>query len=455
MTTRKIDASFRDPAGFIFKKNDTFYRQINLKGRDDYELFVTSGLFQKLVEKQLLINHQEVENVLPDAYKTILPEQLSFVSYPYEWSFSQFKDAALTTLRIQNIALNYGMVLKDASAYNIQFIDNKAVFIDTLSFAKYEEGKPWIAYKQFCQHFLAPLALMRYKDVRMSKLMTSFIDGIPLDLASKLLPFRSKFSFAINSHIHWHAKSQIKHSDETINREKKVKIAKKGLKAIVSNLYQAIQKMKWNIPITEWGDYYNNTNYTSEAFEFKKNLVSDFIQKSGAKNLWDLGANDGTFSKLAADKGIETIAFDIDPVAVEKNYLRGKENKNTHITPLILDLTSPSPAIGWANKERPNLAQRGPADCVMALALIHHLAISNNLPFDFLASYFAQLGSYLIIEFVPKEDSKVQKLLATREDIFPHYNIAYFENAFENFFELIEKTAVLESHRTLYLFKKK
>lgn len=451
---KNIASSFRDPSGFIFKNEGNFYRQINPKAQTDYDRLMESGLYQKLVDKSLLIEHIELENIYASAYKTLKPTQLSFVSYPYEWSFSQMKDAALATLRIQKIAMKYGMALKDASAFNIQFINNKPVLIDTLSLECYTEGEPWVAYKQFCQHFLAPLALMSYKDIRISKLSSVFIDGIPLDMASKLLPYKTKFNFSLLSHIHWHAKTQLKHADGKIDTKKKVNVSKTGMLGIISNLYSSIKKLQWKLADTEWGDYYNNTNYSDDAFEAKKALVSSFIKESNAKTLWDLGANDGTFSGLAADLGIDTLAFDIDPVAVEKNYLRLKKT-DSKMTPLLMDLTNPSAGLGWANNERDTLLARGKTDCVMALALIHHLSISNNVPLDMLAEYFASLGNHLIIEFVPKGDSKVDILLATREDIFPNYNLEDFEASFSNYFTLLKKEPVAGSKRTLYLYKTK
>jgi ribosomal protein L11 methylase PrmA len=170
--------------------------------------------------------------------------------------------------------------------------------------------------------------------------------------------------------------------------------------------------------------------------------------------VWDLGANVGVFSRLACAQGAQTLAFDLDPAAVEQNYLACKAEKLENLLPLILDLTNPSPGLGWQNHERRALSERGPADLIMALALVHHLAISNNVPLSEIAAFFASLGEWLIIEFVPKEDSQVQKLLASRLDIFKDYHIQGFEAAFSGFYELIEKTPLPESLRTLYLMRR-
>jgi ribosomal protein L11 methylase PrmA len=413
-----------------------------------------TGLYGELVEAELLVPHSEADKKgTKGVYKIIQPEKIGFISYPYEWSFSQYKDAALTTLEIQRRSLGAGMSLKDATAYNIQFHSGQPVFIDTPSFEKYEDGKPWAAYKQFCQHFLAPLALMAHVDADMSKLMRIYIDGVPLPLASQLLPGKTKAS-SLLAHIHVHARSQQKYADKG-GKAKDVKMSKQAGLGIISSLAKAVKKLEWNPTGTEWGDYYTFTNYDDRAFKAKQKLVEKFILRTKAKTVWDIGANDGSFSRLASGNGINTVAFDIDPVAVEKNYRQVKESNEEKILPLVMDLTNPSPDIGWANSERQSMTERGPADTVLALALVHHLAISNNLPLESIAQWLAQIGRNVIIEFVPKEDSQVQKLLSSREDIFDNYNEKGFEQAMGTRFTLKDKQKVAGSKRTLYLLKKK
>src|SRR5574338_267074 len=189
-------SSFRDPSGYVYKDaSGNVMRYVSKEYADDYNFLMQSGLYNELVDAGLLIPHKEVTPKAIDAnrHKLLQPEQIPFMSYPYEWSFSQLKDAALATIKTQQAALKHGMVLKDASAYNIQFYKGKPVLIDTLSFERYKTDEPWIAYRQFCQHFLAPLALAAYVDIRLLKLLRDYIDGVPLDLASELLPARTKF----------------------------------------------------------------------------------------------------------------------------------------------------------------------------------------------------------------------------------------------------------------------
>jgi hypothetical protein len=417
---------------------------------------MTSGLYRALVDAALLIPHYEidVEPAQPDkAYKIIKPELIEFISYPYEWCFSQLKEAALTTLKIQKISLDFGMSLKDCTAYNIQFRNGKPIFIDTLSFEKYRGGQPWVAYRQFCQHFLAPLALMSYKDIRLNQLLRVYIDGIPLDLASSLLPFRTNLSFSMLSHIHLHARSQKHYAGKSVDTSR-YKVSRLSFRGLIDNLATSISKLKWQAKGTEWADYYKDTNYSPAAFENKKQIIAEFLNKLHPRNVWDLGGNVGIFSRVASEKGIPTISFDIDPAAIERNYLECITKGETKILPLLIDLTNPSPGIGWAGHERMSLLERGPADAVLALALVHHLAISNNLPLSKIADFLSRICNSLIIEFVPKSDLQVQRLLSTREDIFPNYTQPAFENDFGTYFKVERSIRIRDSERTLYLMHK-
>lgn len=450
-----IQSSFRDPSGKVFKYKGDIYRGISLVYKDDFELFIKSGLYDELCEKSLIVSHESSKLNIDGFYKIIKPKLIPFISYPYEWSFSQYKDVALLTIRIAKLALTKGMVLKDASAYNVQFVGPNPIFIDTLSFEKYEDGKPWVAYKQFCQHFLAPLALASLVDHRMLLEMRNFIDGIPLDLTSRLLQGRSRFNLLLNIHIHYHNKAQQKFSDKPqVKTTRTANFSKMAFLAMLNSLETVILSLKSPFKQTEWEKYYDNTNYSDKATKHKKSIVKDFTQKAKPKSVWDLGANNGQYSRIASDYGAQTVAFDIDHNAIEKGYLHEK-SIGGNIQFLIEDLTNPSPAIGWANAERDTLVSRSPADMIYALALIHHLAISNNLPLGMIAEYFSKLGEYLIIEFVPKSDSKVEILLSSRKDIFPEYNQEGFEKAFAKYFKTVSKKDVIGSRRTIYLMRRK
>jgi hypothetical protein len=451
------ESSFRDPSGYLFTRDGILYRQVNNRYKDDFELLMKSGLYSELVDSKLLIPHEEVAvpGILPDiAYLIIRPETIPFISYPYEWSFSQLKDAALLTLELQERALSHGLILKDASAYNIQFLDGKPVLIDTLSFEKYEEGQLWVAYRQFCQHFLAPLALMHYRDIRLSQLLRIYIDGIPLDLASELLPFRTRTRLGLLTHLHLHARSEKKYETRQIDVKEIRGVSKNSLIGLTESLKRAVNKLRWAPEGTEWAEYEKEMNYTDASLDHKKNLVSEYLDLIKPRDLWDMGANTGVFSRIAAEKGIMTVALDVDPACVELNYQECRKNGDGRVLPMLVDFANPSPGIGWSNRERFGLLERGPVDAVLALALVHHLAISNNVPLPMLAEFLSSIARYVIIEFVPKTDSQVQRLLLSREDIFDEYTLESFKAAFAGYFKTLKCDEIAESERVLFLMER-
>ena len=452
-----LPSSFRDPAGYVFRRDGILYRSILSPGRSHYDTLMSSGLREELVAANLLVPHEEVSFVgaPPENGVTIIrPEEIPFISFPYEWSFSQLQDAALATLEIQKRALLSGMTLVDASAYNIQFLRGRPVLIDTLSLRRAVEGEPWTAYRQYCQHFLAPLALMSLRDVRLGQLLRIHLDGIPLDLAAGLLPLSSRRRPSLLLHIHLHARSQKRYEgrDAPIAHRK---IGRPALLGLADSLESGTRKLRWRAQGTEWAEYYGDTNYSAEAMAGKLKAVEDFVAAVRPRTIWDLGGNVGTFSRIAAKAGAMTVSFDIDPACVEKSYLAARAGGETGILPLLMDLTNPSPASGWENRERMSLLERGPADAVLALALIHHLAIGNNVPLKMAARFFARAGRALLIEFVPKSDSQVKRLLVTREDIFKEYTQEDFERAFGEYFEINCRIPLDRSERTLYIMKRK
>jgi len=461
MNSQVHPASFRDPSGFLFTREGILCRQVNLSYQHEYDLLNSSGLYDELVGKGWLVPHYEVDLAPAQpalSYKVIRPERVDAISYPYEWSFSQLKDAALRTLAIQKRALKKGMTLKDASAYNIQFRDARPILIDSLSFEIYRTGEAWVAYRQFCRHFLAPLALMAYRDVRLSQLSRVHIDGIPLDLASRLLPGRTRLNMGLNTHIHLHASFQERASSARASgTNPKTSMSLSAMLALVESLRSVIKKLNWKPEGTRWGDYYeeNAAHYSDSASQHKQQIVAAFLEQIRPHSAWDLGANTGLFSRAASQRGIPTVAFDIDPAAVEKNYLACKAGKEKNLLPLLMDLTNPSPALGWNQRERMSLLERGPVDVVLALALIHHLAIANNVPLPGLADFFQQAGRWLVIEFVPKEDSQVQILLSTRQDVFPNYTRQGFEEAFNTYFTIHSAIPVNDTARILYLMERR
>lgn len=451
-------ASFRDPSGFVFSYENEIYRAIHTSYFENYSLLIKSGLYKSLWSKKLIIEHSEEKNILPEeysSYKIIKPKQIPFISYPYEWSFGQLKDAALLTLKILKEAISHGMILKDASPYNIQFIGSQVIFIDTLSFEEYKKDSPWKAYRQFCQHFLAPLALMHYKSTELSKLLSNYIDGIPLELASSLLPRRAMLNSGIATHIILHSKIQKKYSETNSPPTQQTNLPKQKLLAMIQHIEECIESLKMKTEKSNWINYAEENLYSVEAMKMKVKLISSWLEKLKPKTVWDFGCNTGKFSSLASGFAEYVLAMDSDIHCIETFYTELKKSGNATILPLAINLSNPSAAIGWANKERKIIHQRGKTDLLFALALTHHLRISNNTPFELIAEYFSELAQNLIVEFIPKNDSHVKQMISGRENIFENYNEKEFTNAFEKYFSISERQILSDSGRILYLMTRK
>jgi ribosomal protein L11 methylase PrmA len=437
----------------VYSRAGVLYRQVNRVFQDEFEAVTASGLYDDLTRHRLLIPHRTVSLELAataEAATVLQPEPVDFISYPYEWSFGQLRDAALLTLDIQERALVRGLTLRDASAYNVQFHGGRPVFIDTLSFERRKEGAPWLAYRQFCEHFVVPLALMSRVDVGLALLLRTHIDGIPLELGSRLLGARALRSLGLLLHVLLHAAAQRRYMDQPPRVASGRQVTAQTVLNLVRSLRGSIEALQWTPAGTEWADYTSDNNYTDQAARSKRELVTAMLQAADPRTVWDLGANTGEYSRAARATGARVIAFDLDPAAVERNYRRVRAEQEDGILPLRMDLTNPSPALGWAHRERMSLEERGPADALLALAVIHHLAIGHNLPLERIAAFLGRLGRALVIEFVPKADSQVQRMLRSREDIFPSYTREGFEAAFRSAFRIDDVQQVTGSERLLY-----
>ena len=438
--------SFRDPTGFVFTHDGRLYRQINAGYEHAFVTLHESGLYDELAREGLLVPHEEVPLRLadaPPAHAVIAPERIAFISYPYEWCFGQLKAAALLTLDIQRRAVARGLVLRDASAYNVQFRGARPIFIDTLSVGLLTPGEPWVAYRQFCQHFLAPLALVAGVDPSLGQLSRVHLDGVPLDLARRLLPARWRLRPGLLMHLDMHSRSaargQAQHDGRAPTRD--ASMGTTALLGLVDSLRRTVEGLRWNPPDTLWSTYRMNTNYTEAGAAHKQRIVAEALEQLSRTAqcfrdsvAWDLGANDGVYSRIAAEAGARVIAFDLDPAVVEHHYRACVADDSRPILPLVQDLTNPSPSLGWHHGERRALLDRGPADVALALALLHHLVIGGGVPLAEVARFFHAACRHLIIEFVPKTDSQVRRMLALREDTFPDYTPEGFAAAFAPYF---------------------
>jgi hypothetical protein len=447
-------SSYRDPSGFLFQQNGILYRQVNQSFREDFDLLHSSGLYEKLAGAKQLIPHTLLHSNLTGEeawYETIQPEMIPFISYPYEWCFGMWKDAALTTLGVAQAALQYGMMLKDASAYNVQWHEGQMVFIDSLSFERYEENKPWIAYRQFCEHFLAPLALMHYLQLPLQSLFLAYPDGIPLRLAKKLLPLKSRFNLHTWLHIHLHGSAAEKSG--SVPSSKPVRFSKQKMVHLLQSLESAIRSFSFDGGRDLWSGYYNEAWQRDNYLQTKKDIISGWLGFIPYSSALDLGSNEGVFTELVAAGNKKLICADVDHYSINRLYQKIKRDGQKNIHPLVTDLSHPSPAIGLNNEERMSFKERVKADLVLALALIHHLAIGKNIPFSGMADFFQQLGHYLVIEFIPKEDEKIRFMLQQKKDVYQDYTVENFLAVFSGRYKLLDRQVVGTSKRTLYLME--
>jgi hypothetical protein len=455
MESKRNTSSFRDPSGYVFIEDNKVKRVINQIYFEQYKALTDSGFYKILFDKKYLIPHQEVSKT--DSEITIEASKIPFINYPYEWSFLQYKHAALLTLKIQKLCLENNFILKDASAFNITFHEGKPIFIDTLSFDFYQENNPWLAYKQFIMHFLGPLVLTKYFGQDHLKILSQNLEGISLQKLSKLLPFKSYLSPTILTNIHLLAKYDKKYESD----KKKVNnnLSKASQIKLLDGLYDFISNLLVDEK-TEWDHYYNQINYDNVAYQFKKEVVKNWFLAIKGKSLIDIGGNDGTFSRELNDLGKLIIVADVDPNAVEQNYKQVLKNKEKMILPIVADVLNLSANYGFNNEERFSFIDRvkdSNLDGCLALAVIHHITLSGNIPFSLSAKFFSKMAPNLLIEFPNRSDSWVQFLLDSKREFknhFDFYNEENFEKEYSVYFEILKKQRIASSERILYSLKR-
>jgi hypothetical protein len=447
-------ASYRDPSGFVFRSGAHWYRQVNASYRDDYLHLMQSGLYRELTAKGLLLPHSEVEENFTgsfDWFKTLLPEQLRFISYPEEWSPAQLKDAALCTLAITRLSITHGMILKDATPRNMQFPAGRPVLIDSLSFERYDASHPWVAYRQFCECFLYPLYLHHYHGLGTHKLLIAWPDGIPAGITSRLLPFRSRLKLGVWLHVFLPAivHRRLKKDDPptTFDRNK--------LLHLLSNLEDIVRKLDTQ-PSGDpgWSEYYEKGILSKTYLQEKERLFSLWIDSIDFASALDLGANDGHFSRILAEKKANVIAVDADWRCVQTLYR--SMGKDRSIQAVCVDIANPTPASGFDHREKASFSDRAVSDLVAALALLHHLVLGQNIPLPMIAGYLATLTrSWLIIEFIPLSDEKSMQLIRDKSAYPVPYDQSAFETHFASHFTIERRAIIPGTDRVIYLMRKK
>lgn len=464
MENKLVSGSFRDPKGHVYTKGNRIFRTITPQGAQDFEAVKKTGILDQLVEQGLLVPWREVANIdLDGAEKNAVAilehDRIDFISYPYEWSFSGLKAAALLHLEVQLKALEKGVTLSDASAYNIQFINSKPIFIDHLSFRPYRDGEFWAGHNQFSRQFLNPLLLRSKFGIQHNEWFRGGLEGIPVQALSALLPWHAWLKPHTLMHVklpaYFERYALRNHSKGIEAKSKKTTFPRKSFERMLLSLKSVIEKqgLKGDKE-TVWSNYTTTTSYDDVEAERKKTFISDFAEKTSPGLLWDIGCNTGEYAIIALQAGAKkAIGFEYDGGALEAAFVRAA-NENLPLLPLYLDAANPSPSQGWGQKERDGLYERRCADGVIALAVIHHLCIGKNIPIREAVSWLMSLAPQGVIEFVPKNDPKVKELLRFREDIFDDYEWGVFKEEILRNAKIVKSEKITDNDRRLVWYNR-
>ena len=461
-TSYGIDSgSFRDRDGRIYLCGGRILRGISEGALADYRKLESKKFFKRFSEAGKLVATREIpmgEVPLPGEEKDrwagfLEHERVPVVSYAYEWTFGMLKDAAVLTLDLLEAAIKADMTLKDATPYNVQFVAGKPVFIDIPSFESLQAGSTWSGYRQFCEMFLFPLMLQAYKGIDIQPMMRSRIDGVSIQTMARLFSFGQRFKKGVFSHVWLQAKLDSRYGSTNKDVKSELKSAGFSKELILANVRKTrklIQKLSWGGEGSEWGGYEEFHNYSESDHVLKESFIDACVRDSGASTVWDIGANTGQFSRIAAKHADQVLAMDIDHFAVERMYRKNAEEGINNILPLVQNVCDPSPNWGWRNSERSDLKTRAKPGLVLCLALIHHVVITANIPLDEFIAWLAGLTDQLVIEYVSRSDDKVETLLRNKEDKYHDYSRKNLEAALGRHFGIRERLELESGNRFLY-----
>jgi SAM-dependent methyltransferase len=450
--------SFRDPESRVFYAGDEIYRALSKEGLEDFDALAESGLLEdpRIVRTERADGAPAAAGMLPTETAGVLKHELiPFVSYPYEWTFSMLKDAALLQLDLLLAALDRDLILKDSSPYNVQFKGGRPVFVDVGSFERVREGEPWVGYRQFCMLYLYPLLLQAAKGVPFQPWLRGSIDGITPAQMRGLMSFRDRFRRGLTTNVFLHARLEERYGDRAKEVKRDVEKAgfnKQILVANVRKMRKLVSRLSWDPPPGVWTAYGERNTYSDADARRKDEFVREVATSRQWRLAWDIGCNNGRYSRIAAEGARYVVSFDADQGPVELLYRELRDQGDERILPLTINLADPSPGLGWREAERKSMPDRGRPDLVLALALVHHVAIGANVPVKEFLDWLAGLGAALVIEFPTREDPMVDKLLAPkREGLHPDYELDFFERALQEAF-LIERKERLESGTRILYF---
>ncbi len=466
MTSPRLDAgSFRDREGRVFYHQGRVLRALSAHASEAFEALAATDFFANGLEEGRIVATrradfpEEMRGELAAHWTAVLEHQrIPFVSYPYEWSFSMLRDAALLELDLLRSALGEDMVLKDASAYNVQWQGSQPVFIDIGSFEGWTAGDPWVGYLQFCEHFLYPLLLTAYRDVAFQPWLRGSLDGIAAEDVDCLFGWRDRLRPGVLRDVYLQARLQAAHSraedSGSLRGElRQVGFRKEMIVRNVDRLAKIIRGLRWRRGSSEWASYAEDCSYDAENRDLKQRFVADAARRVSPELVWDLGCNTGDYSVHVAAHADYVVAVDGDHLAIDRLYRRLRAEGPTNVLPLVNNLTDPSPALGWRLRERRTLSERGQPDLVLCLALVHHLVLTANVPVPEVLDWLAGLGRHLVLELVTLDDPMAQRLVRNKGGAHHDYGTELFEAEIKRRFTVMEQTEVQSGLRRLYLLE--
>lgn len=469
----RISGSFRDPSGYVFMHQERIFRSMDAAATDILKNLDSKGHLAAWAKEGLIVGTRfvtdeallgELHAAHPGFTAFLEHDRLTHITYPYEWSTSMLADAGLLTLKLQQKLIPLGLSLKDATAYNIQFVKGRPIFIDLTSIEKPARLDIWFALGQFNRMFLFPLLLAKHAGWDNRSYFLANLDGRTTLQTGQAFSFLKRWSpsLVLDIGLPYVLENRVKEG------KKHAPVAASTAPANAPAGNAEVQKMTLNrlakkitslantlAPKTVWGDYTQICSYDETAEASKKALVREYIEQVKAGSVLDIGCNTGDYSRIAATCGADVLATDFDIAAVEQMYLRLKKEPQT-ITPMVVDIANPSPGIGYMNQERPAFLDRAKPDCILALAVIHHLLVGANLSMESIRDLFASITQkYLVLEFVPTDDVMFKRLIEFRVNLFEHITLDFCKTVFGARFNILREEAIQNSPRTLLLLEKR
>lgn len=459
--------SFRDKVNRVYKYDGRILRGNDAVSGDHFRRLSQEAFFSALLRSGSVVQTHELDPdqdkgagmVRDEGWSVVLEhETIPFVSYPYEWSFSMLRDAALLQLGVLETCMENGWTLKDASPYNVQWRGACPVFIDTGSFEPWVLGEPWIGYRQFCSMFLTPLLFKKHLGIDYIPILRSRLDGIEPHEAAKYFRGLSRLKSGVPSHILLPAMvensiSRKERDRAPVQQRRGGRHSKAMVLGLIQGLKRVVRKLEWNVQHTDWSQYAKNHSYEDSDFILKKSFVEKNASSRHWGSIWDVGCNTGTFSKLVEPYSDFVLAIDGDHDSIEQLYQLEKPERGSRILPMVMDLANISPNQGWAGRERQALDNRRKPDLVMCLALIHHVRVSANIPIPHFMDWLRSLGCSVILEFVNREDEMFRKLLATKTVEYPDYNLDNFIAEAQKRYDIIDRQPLKDGHREMFFLR--